>query len=207
MIFSNSDTALYTLAFLVPGFIWQWVFSALVIQRKEDAQTLLIRFLAMSSVNYALWSWLIYIISRPGFSVKYPLQSAFYSLGIIFVSPTLLGFLTGLFSRKGAVRHILVKCGFKPGHATPVSWDYKFGSVNPGWIIVTLTDGSQVAGYFGESSFASSEFGDRDLYIQEVWEIQETGIWKKIERSDGILLCSNQIKYIEFIRSEEKKNV
>ena len=53
------------------------------------------------------------------------------------------------------------------------------------------------------SHIASKE---RDLYIDEVYEIDEKGVWTKRERTDGIWLKNEEIKSIEFFYCDRGGN-
>lgn len=57
----------YTLTFVIPGFIWASVFDRLVPRRAHAERTQLLRLLLLSSVNYALWSPLIFLMGTGAF--------------------------------------------------------------------------------------------------------------------------------------------
>ena len=65
-------------------------------------------------------------------------------------------------------------------------------------MLVTLRDGTQVAGYFGDESMASSDPAYRDLYLENVYTIQEDGQWEPRDDSRGIYIEGSQIVFIEF---------
>jgi hypothetical protein len=131
--------------------------------------------------------------------VNQPIRVALAWGVIILLSPILLGFLAGYFGQKEYIRRFLQSIGLNPIHVVPTAWDYKFSNIRKaGWLLVTLQDGCVVAGLFGSKSFASSEAGERDLYIQEVYKISEEGPWAKIPQNEGIWISVSQIKHIEF---------
>jgi hypothetical protein len=48
-------------------------------------------------------------------------------------------------------------------------------------------------------SFAASAKDGRDLYIGQVWEVPEgEGNWKQVKPDRGVLICGDDIRYIEF---------
>lgn len=199
MTLSGSDALLYTLAFLVPGFIIDWVLSAFAAPRKQDSQVLLLRFLTLSCANYALWSLPIYYSVITRLPQRYPLLSALLYAAVVLGSPIGLGLLIGRAQQTKFARRMLFRLGFNTLHPVPTSWEYKFSSVKRGvWIVATLTDSSQIAGIWGGNSFASSDSECRDLYIERVYKIDDTGQWNVVERSDGIFIAKDQIKTIEF---------
>jgi len=182
--------------------------SMLVPQKSDQSQISLMRFLTFSCVNYALWSWLIYLLIKCKFFTEHPVQSALAWTLIILISPSVLGLMMGHFSQKAKILQLLRRLGLSPMHPVPSAWDYKFGNTRQSvWVLVTLKDGSNVAGLFGSRSFASSDVAERDLYIQSVYQISETGLWEQVKRNDGILILGSEIKHIEFWNDEENDNV
>lgn len=207
MTINGFQTLFYTLAFIVPGFILHTTLSMLVPQRGKYVELSFIRFLTFSCINYALWSWLIYLLIRLDFFIANPIYTAFIWLLIILVSPVALGVIIAHFHHKETFRTMLQRYGFYPIHPTPTAWDYKFHKTDkPVWVLVTMKDGSRVAGLFGSRSFASSEPGEQDLYIQEVFRINGDEPWQRVPENDGILILGDQIKHIEFWKEEEVKD-
>lgn len=199
MTLNSFDTLFYTLSFIVPGFILHSTLSAFVPQKTIATQLSFLRFLSLSCFNYAIWSWLIYLIFQSSYFINEPIRIAAAWGVIILASPILLGFLAGYFSQKEYIRKFLQSIGLNPIHVIPTSWDYKFSNIrNANWLLVTLQDGRTFAGLFGSKSFASSETGERDLYIQEVFKITENGPWEKIPQNAGVWIPGSQIRYIEF---------
>lgn len=207
MILIHSAEALfYTLAFLVPGFVMYATYSVFAVRRAEVPKLSFLRFLTLSCVNYAAWSWLVYLIFSAEFFAGHAVRSAAALGWIILGSPLALGLVAGYFSQKETIRKVLMGLGLRPMHPVPTGWDYKFSTIKKAvWVPVTLKDGSHVAGLFGSKSFASSDPKERDLYIQRVYRIEKEGPWKPVERSDGILIAGDQIKYVEF-KSDEKED-
>jgi hypothetical protein len=85
-------------------------------------------------------------------------------------------------------------------HVIPAAWDWRFSTLPRGglFIMVTLQNDQTVAGFFGRSSFASSDGGERDLYIEEEYEVSDSGEWEPRPAKVGIFIPASQIKYIEF---------
>lgn len=199
------DQLFYAVAFLVPGFLLHSTMSMFVPKKPEDAKLSLLRFITLSCINYAPWSWLVYLM----FKTEFFLNSAVYSAAawflILFVSPVVIGFFTGHFSSTGAVRRALQRIGFNPVHVMDTAWDYKFASLQHGvWVRVFLKNGDQVGGWFGSKSFASSEKGNLDLYIEDTYYVNERGPFERIPRNDGLLIQADQIARIDFWKDEKE---
>jgi hypothetical protein len=62
MTFTSFDAVFFTVAFLVPGFIWESALNLFLRRRDDRADRAWVRFLTLSAFNYGLWSWLIYLL-------------------------------------------------------------------------------------------------------------------------------------------------
>lgn len=199
MTLNSFDSVFYTLSFIVPGFILQSILSVFVPRKSVPTQISFIRFLTLSCFNYAFCSWLIYLIFQSEVFLTHPIRTALAWAYIILLSPILLGLISGYFSQKEFIRKIFFSIGLNPIHVIPTAWDYKFSNIKEAvWLLVTLKDGSTVAGLFGAKSFASSETDERDLYIQDVFRIPDKGQWERVTNNAGIWVKGDQIKHIEF---------
>lgn len=200
---SNFDMLFYSLAFVVPGFITYTIVSMFVPQKNEQAPNSILRFLYFSCMNYALWSWLIYIIVKTDFYNQHKFWTAAIWILIVLISPIITGLMLGILSKNEVIRKLLHKLGFNTTHPIPTGWDYKFSSLKNGvWVIVTLKDDSIVTGYFGSNSFASSDCTERDLYIESIYKIGSDDSWYEVDRTDGMLIKGDQIKNVEFKKEE-----
>jgi len=182
--FSTFNAVIYTVCFLVPGFLIDLTVSGFSYKKSEQVPLLLLRFLTYSCLNYSLWIF-PYLLSRDRIVLENPAFLAVICLVIIFISPVFLGLTVGL--------------GLKTflGQGFPSAWDYRFSRINePLWVLVTLKDGSQVAGRFGKNSFASSE---RDLYLESVYQLSEDNPWQPVTGTAGVLIKAEEIRYIEFL--------
>lgn len=85
-------------------------------------------------------------------------------------------------------------------HPIPSAWDYVFKSFTEGaWVTVRMDNGMFIRGKFYTKSFASSDEAYRDLYLEEVYMLNEDDEWVKTERTKGIWLSPDTIKHIEFL--------
>jgi Family of unknown function (DUF6338) len=73
--------------------------------------------------------------------------------------------------RLGAQRRL----GIKPVHRVPTSWDFAFDSEQDLLLVVTLKDGSRVAGYYGRRSHSGYGTKTRDLFLEERWDFTDDG--------------------------------
>ena len=95
------------------------------------------------------------------------------------------------------------KIGLHLAHHIPAAWDYTFEGIRRAvFLLVTLNDGTEVAGLYAGASFASSNKDERDLLLQELWDVEEGGGWKRSEPVRSVLLSGKDIRYIEIYGAE-----
>jgi hypothetical protein len=118
---------------------------------------------------------------------------------LAFLGPAIFGMLLGVSVQRGWGRWFAHKLRLNPVHASPTAWDWRFSAATSGarYVLVTLADGT-VAGVFGENSFASSDPTERDLYIEEMIDISDTGQWSRRPEKVGILIPGKEIKNVQF---------
>jgi len=198
-LIDSLNAIFYALTFVVPGFLVHSTLSIFLTRRAEHVALSLPRFLTLSAFNYAVWSPLIYLLIRSEWLAVRPVLSAVLWTVIILFGPVLLGFGLGYASQKEWPRRVLQRLGLQPVHVMPTTWDLQFGRMNePHWVLVTMKDGSQVAGYFGGRSCASSDPPWGDLYIEQVMSVPAKGRWRMGPKGTSILISGGEIRYIEF---------
>ena len=94
------------------------------------------------------------------------------------------------------------KAGLRLSHHIPAAWDYAFSRVTKGtFVLVKLNDETLYAGKMANNSFASSRTDERDLYLEEVWNM-DTAPWTPVQPKRAVLLCGKDIRWVEiFARS------
>lgn len=89
-------------------------------------------------------------------------------------------------------------------HPFSRAWDYVFNKREAMWVIVHLKDGNMVGGRYDTNSFASSYPSKEQIYLEEVWELDENGGFKQsINNSKGVLII-DEILAIEFFESKSE---
>ena len=138
MVFDSFDTIFYTFAFVAPGFIFYEVMSSLVPTKDEKTERLLLKCLILSLVNYALWSWLIYLVGYSAFFTERPVVTALAWTIIVLGSPTILALVLAKLGQKKIISRLLVRMGFFPIDPIPTAWDWKFSKAEETWVLLTL---------------------------------------------------------------------
>jgi hypothetical protein len=203
MTFTSFDAVFFTVAFLVPGFIWESVLSLFLRRRDDRADRAWVRFLTLSAFNYALWSWLIYLLFVRAGVLAEPWMAALAWFFMLLVSPVAFGVATGLLSQRAVVRRLLARYGVYTVHPVPTAWDYVFSHSTGSWVLVTLTDGSTVAGVFSARSFASSDAAERDLFLERLYKVEDDGPWQPVPMNRGVWIQGEAIRAIEFLEFQE----
>jgi hypothetical protein len=117
-------------------------------------------------------------------------------LTFVFVIPSGLGVLLGLNARYGWTSKLLLKWKIVTTHPIGCAWDWRFSGISECWVLVVLKNEAKWAGYLGGDSFISSDPAERDIYLQQVYEVQDDGKWKP--RTSGVWISHGEIQSIEF---------
>jgi hypothetical protein len=128
-------------------------------------------------------------------------QIGVWALVVLIVLPTLLGMglaaLTDV-QRPVWLKTLLVRSGLSSAARTPQAWDWVFSRGFPAYVRVRLTDGRTVFGLYSSRSFASSDSGGRDLYLQQQWMAEDGWFTAPYPQSLGVWLSGGSIVSIEF---------
>jgi hypothetical protein len=90
-------------------------------------------------------------------------------------------------------------------HPVPTGWDYAFNQRRPRWVIAHYKDGRKVGGWFGEQSFASAWPETGDIYLEQLWHLDDNGAFLKAsDRSDGAVIRGGDLVIVEFFTEEEE---
>ena len=179
------------LALFMPGFVSIKVYELIIASRKRDFKNSLLEAVGFSVLNFTVLSWLIIIISSGNFYNKHPVWF-FLSLLLIFIFfPALWPIAFIKLSRwRRVAKYIL--------GPIKMPWDYVFSKREPAWIIVHLKDGRKIGGIYGKNSITSAYPDQRQIYLQELWNLDGNGAFiKKVEGTKGILLFEDEILMIE----------
>lgn len=204
MKLDSPDALFYALAFFVPGFIAYSTLAILEPRRADRGELTFLRLLTLSAFDYAIWSWLIYLLLYSPFFGGQPLAAALLWGVIVLVGPAVLGVGLGYASQRQWVGRFLQRLGLKTLAPVPTAWDWRFFNMrNPHWIFVTLKDGSTFSGLFGPNSYASSDPTERDIYIEQLYLVDDRGEWAADASGKGILVGRNEIRSIELWPRQE----
>jgi hypothetical protein len=194
-------------AFIVPGFVMSFVRSQFATGRPQKGTEPVLGYLTLSAINYAVFSWLVFILVGTRFAEAHPAWAALSWFLVLLIGPALLGAGLGIAIQRDMFRPLFARLRLQPVHVVPTAWDYQFGRLREAhWILVKLSSGGTVAGYFGPRSFASSDPEERDLFIEQVYQIDENSVWHPMQEGHGTLIAKDQVDSVDFWPIAEREH-
>jgi hypothetical protein len=195
--FLKAPENLYLLLFLiVPGLVIVYVRSQFISGRTPSHAENVLGYLVLSLLYYSI----ILPLIEQALSIREPwVARAAVWIVLTLVGPALFGLLLGVWAQKEWAASIASKIGLSTIHVIPAAWDWRFSKMQRGgmFVMVTLTSGERVAGFFGAKSFASSDAAERDLYLEEEYDV-DGDEWKARSAKVGILIPVKEVQYVEF---------
>ena len=210
-IVPNSTLVLFILS-VVPGVIVVFVRSQFV---KGNILPYPAGFLSYLTVSTIYWIVLLMLIYPLGMlileftGVHYLLSPVydFKEIICVILIPISVGLFSGWVSRKEYVYRILKKLKLNPIHPTPTAWEDCFSDTVVQFVLVKLKNGNQFGGKLNTDCFISSDVENQDIYISEIYEIDDQNQWN--EQNRGVFISNGEISSIEFIPidNEEESDV
>jgi hypothetical protein len=102
--------------------------------------------------------------------------------------------LVRLFRLRQAARYLV--------NPIPKPWDVVFRELGESWIIAHMADGRRIGGRYAKGSQASSYPADEQLYLKEVWRLDEEGRFiDKVDRTGGVIVGMRDVQALEFFEA------
>jgi hypothetical protein len=199
MKFESISDLFFIVAVFVPGFIYRIVLANFVpVKQGRSNEVLMLGLLTATAVNYALCSPLIYLLLNGMLFASSPTGQAAMWFVVVGVVPVFLALVSAYSVQRDWAVRIFRRLRLRSINPIPTGWDWIFGRTEPCYMVVKLRDGTEIAGYFGARSMASSDAASRDIFIEKVYRIRDEGPWQLVERSNGIWVDGSQISSVEF---------
>ncbi|KMK68922.1 DUF6338 family protein [Puniceibacterium sp. IMCC21224] len=187
---SEIKDALLAVALLSPGFLISYFRNTFITGRHLKISERILELLVSSSIYYASVGVIFF---------NFNLLSWGYAFLLLFGLPSIIGAGLGILSQKRWLDLVFGKIGLNPIHPATTGWDFMFGTMKSSkWIIVTLTDGTKVKGWFDRNSGASTDLSRRDIFISDIRR-QDFSYFESDSRKRGIWLREDEILHIEVI--------
>lgn len=196
----NFSNVYFVISVFVPGFIYSGVLSNFVPHRShKEKEALLLRYVTGTAFNYAILSPFIYLLVVQHILTAYPIAAAASWFLIVFIAPAALALIRARIIQSDGLAWLYGALKLREINPIPTGWDWIFSTTEPCFILITLTDGTEIAGFFGKRSMASSDPDHKDIYIENVYTVPKDGDpWQPVDDSLGMHVDGSQIAFIEF---------
>ena len=204
MGFNTIEAIIYVFEFLLPGYVVNYIVNLVGRNEDKDSNSMLLRYLSLSSFEYGLWGWIIIMVVQ---SLDLSQWSSFLKVFFLLLFTSVIsGLIIAWFIRKDFSGIIANATGIPLKRHIETAWDYIFSKEKGKYIMVHLKDDRKICGGFFRGSYASSDSKYRDIYIKEIFDI-ENGNWKENKLVESIWINPDSISYIEFMKgSNENAN-
>jgi len=196
----NPQTLELFLLFVVPGFVAMKAHDLLIPAPTRNWGDSLIEVVSYSMLNLGLLFWLVAILQREGFQERHP---ATYQAGmfvVVVVAPVVWAVLARFLRTSRLLRRFVL-------HPSPTAWDFFFEQRRRVWVLFHLSSGKMLGGLLAEHSCASSFPNDEDIYVEEVWKLDEEGRFlHRIEQTAGALIKRAECTHIELFAASKEKS-
>lgn len=192
-IFTVEKLFLFIL-FFVPGFISMKVYHLLIASENTKFSESFGEAIGFSSINFASLSWLIILIYKTNFYNTHLFWCLILCTFIIFIAPILWTILFVWIAKSKVLRKYILSPIKNP-------WDFYFEKRESCWVVINLKDSEKIGGIYSENSFSSAFPHKAQIYLEELWDIDEYGNFlKRKSRTNGIIIFCEDIKSIEFYK-------
>lgn len=193
MDISSVDKLYLVVLFVIPGFIGMKFYGIAVSGDRLDASKAVVDAVAFSCLNYATFSWIIYWVQTSEIKYEHPAAYVACWVFLLLFAPILCAAAIVWLRRSKLVARWLP-------HPTGKAWDYIFSKREMFYLIITLKSGKRFGAAYGGQSFASSFPCEEQIYVEEVWDIDDAeGFARRHTNSRGMLISGANIESIEFI--------
>ncbi|MCX6674427.1 MAG: DUF6338 family protein [Methanothrix sp.] len=202
MAFWDTDPT-YFLFFFIPGFImvlfYNWLRKGLPSSQEQQKDAPLYLCLGYSGAYSFLWYPTLAYLSLLNFGQDHKYIYYFLLIFIFIVIPALLSVAYIKVNTK-IRRYVYVES------PSSRAWDCVFKDLEPCWARIYLKDSNVIGGKFGNNSFASAYPYEEQIYLEEIWILDEDGEFQEpLPGSKGMIILHDEIKAIEFLKGEAEK--
>lgn len=197
------DAVIYTLNYVIPGYIILKIISTITPTAKQSETEIIVQSIGFSILNNSIWSFAFSLIKLIFYKTNIVLFNIFTSL-VFILSGIVTGVIIALLKKYNVLGKLLNVLKIESTNPIPTAWDYVFSKYESYWVEVEVSSGKQIRGLFSNMSYASSEYDNRDIYLEELYEKKsDNSVWEKVERTKGVWISSSDIKHIKFYKLEE----
>lgn len=190
---------------LVPGFVIIRVFDALHPGRRHTSGHQIIDVGIWSVANLAVWFLPAIILIQHAPRLSYWLYHLLLFVLImvgVFATPLLLAYILHRLERRGTLKNLVAE-----DTSTPSDWVFSGSAEDHYHVRFHRKEGKDLGGYFGKNSFASSTANGQEIYVEEVWRLDEDGRFiERVEGTRGAIVNTEDCELIEFFEPSEARD-
>lgn len=189
------ERLVFFLFVVLPGFIAIQAYGLKCPTPKRDWGSSLTEAITYSLINLSIWMWWVLRIVRLPFGDVDVLELTAAIVCVCFLSPIILAL--GWYWLRTSFLHRKLKMD----HPTPRGWDHFVRINHEFWVLFHWKSGKMSGGYFGEHSYASTFPHDPEIYVEEMWRVNERGEFTEIiERTLGGVVRISECERVEFFK-------
>lgn len=178
---------------VMPGVVALKVYDLFHPREKRDVSSAIAEVAVFSFVNFVIWSVPLRNLNQAGFDKTSAAIYVAANFGMLVVSPAIMGLLS-VWARKWKWVTQWI------GHPEPTAWTEFFKRRQCCFLRLHLKSGGMVSGYFGEQSYATTYPDAPEVYLEQAWKMDETGVIKdKVPGTLGLLVKQSECELIEFV--------
>ncbi len=200
------ETLIYFLFFVVPGFLTVRIYELLVPTGVRPFGESLVDLISYSLLIVLIWSvpYLGLVSNRQIFNPSWLYYIVLFVLILLVVVVSPMGVAYGYYKLRTS--DLLLQ---KVRHPSPTAWDYFFEQDQPSYVRFHMQSGETFGAYFGVDSFATSFPNMQQIYVQELYELEEDGTISDdpVQGSKGAIINMEDCEFIEFLGLREDNEV
>ncbi len=188
------ENLLLLTVFFVPGFLCIKVYRLFFPEVNADFSKDFYQAIGFSLLNAIIFSYPLYLINVNNLLSKNPFVFYLVFIFAVIIAPILCVYIFYIISKKKWFSKSLI-------NPTKSPWDSFFSNRESYFVIVTLKSGKLIGGKYGTNSYSSTFPNPKEIYLEEVWKLNEnSGFVKKRKQTEGIFISSDEISTIEFFK-------
>lgn len=199
------EAVILLLYLIVPGYVATKVYDYLAPGERRTLGETIIELLGWSFLLIMFWIWpfaALYTYSDrlpPWLSL---LLGFLLTILAVIVTPILAANLIYRVRHGGSIKVAAKGSITRP---YPTSWDWFFSEKeNNYYVRFLLKTGEKLGGYYGENSYATSYPNKQEIYVEEVWWLDEAGNFiEQVEGTKGALFCRDDCSLVQFLEVRE----
>ena len=197
---------LVVIVFVMPGFISTGSSRLALPRRQQTDSTRVLHAITFSSINYAIWSPVLWWAVSEQIWEDREIVSFIILLTVLLFSPTLIGLYSARIMGSGHLSNIIHHLTKLPKNQPIDSaweWFHQSNHRCRYWVRVTLKNEHVIQGIYGYKSFAGSNLdgGEKDLYLEATCDTD----WDFLPETAGVYIKESDILLIEFLTVQEPK--